>query len=99
MRVARLARSTSQTRVCKGWQHVGFYSYVDSDFISMIAAVFSFGQISTHSPQRVLCRLGDRTEVRYFGAAIAVFSRAARTPCASFSASSLAQKWIKNMRG
>jgi hypothetical protein len=40
----------------------------------------------------------DQVRSSYFGA-IAVFSRAARTPCASFSASSLAQKWIKNMRG
>jgi hypothetical protein len=32
---------------------LGFAANVDSDFISMIAAVFTFGQISTHSPQRV----------------------------------------------
>jgi len=30
---------------------LGFAANMDSDFISMIAAVFSFGQISTHSPQ------------------------------------------------
>jgi hypothetical protein len=32
---------------------LGFAANMDSDFISMIAAVFTFGQISTHPPQRV----------------------------------------------
>ena len=51
MRVARLARSTSQARCVRGSSMLGFAANMDSDFISMIAAVFSFGQISTHSPQ------------------------------------------------
>jgi hypothetical protein len=53
MRVARLARSTPQARCARGGSMLGFAANMDSDFISMIAAVFTFGQISTHPPQRV----------------------------------------------
>jgi len=54
MRVARLARSTSQARCVRcGGGMLSFAASLDSDFISMIAAVFTFGQISVRSPQRV----------------------------------------------
>jgi len=43
-------------------------------------------------PRPARCRAGQFC-------ATAVLSSAARNPCASFRASSLAQKWTKNMRG